>query len=126
MARPTKAAIEERRGRVAQLYKGGATQTQIAKSLGVSDATVSSDLAIITQGWRATQQASIADAGFRLRPRNQGRPHPTLPRMRGGQIERPSRLTGEGKVGALGKGGTGPAGPRCSAVQAIFPTHPVA
>jgi len=60
--RPNKAAVEERRSRVAQLYKGGATQTQIAKSLNVSVATVNTDLTEIFEGWRATQQASIADA----------------------------------------------------------------
>ena len=48
----------ERRRQVAELYLGGKTQTDIALIVGVTQATVSTDLGVIKQQWLERTQAA--------------------------------------------------------------------
>jgi hypothetical protein len=65
-------ALLDRR-RVARLYLHGHTQTQIARALGCSQATVCSDLAAVREDWKADARRS---SRAKLRPaRLQPRPH---------------------------------------------------
>jgi len=52
--------IEQRRVQVAQLVKGGASQREIARALGVGLARVNSDLQVLRKRWR--QESGIATA----------------------------------------------------------------
>lgn len=54
--------IEQRRVQVAHLLKGGVDRRGIAKTLGISLATVWRDAVLLRRRWREEQAAEIADA----------------------------------------------------------------
>jgi transposase-like protein len=56
----TKAAKEERQRKVAALYLRRVSQSEIAKQLGVNQATISRDLQVLYKLWRA-EAASMID-----------------------------------------------------------------
>ena len=57
--RATRAHIAERLSRVAELYRGGQTQTQIASELGLSTFTVSTDIGAQIAVWRSQAAVDI-------------------------------------------------------------------
>src|SRR5262249_19958915 len=54
-------AVLDRRRRVARLYLGGHTQTQIAAALGCSQATVCRDLAAVREEWKAEAREAFEE-----------------------------------------------------------------
>lgn len=55
VSRAKQLEIEERRARVATLYRRGWSQTCIAKEIGVSQGTISIDLSAIIKHWRESR-----------------------------------------------------------------------
>lgn len=61
LMRVVRANMEDRREQVGRLYCEGVTQTQIAKQLGVTQPTVSSDLETCFSEWKAKYARSYDD-----------------------------------------------------------------
>jgi predicted transcriptional regulator len=60
--RQKKVQIEHRRAQVAELYLKGETQAAIARELGVSQATISSDLKAIRKEWKESRVRDYDEA----------------------------------------------------------------